>query len=138
LAQPNLHGARRPDFVIRRFDNSYVVVEIETPGKQLITEGNQLGSWATHAVAQVTEYRRFIERFPGRQNHFPDLDEISCLIVVGLERSLNAQQRQALRNDNRQRHGLQIVGFDWLARRGHAVRENIIRSGIEVRHARVI
>jgi hypothetical protein len=135
--EPDLHGARRPDFVIRRFDNSYVVVEIETPAKQLVTTTNQLSSYVTHAVAQAAEYRRFIERLPAPQTHFPNLDEVSCLVVIGLEAGLNADQQQVLRNDNRQRHGLQVVGFDWLARRGAAVRENMIKTGVEVRHARV-
>jgi hypothetical protein len=35
--EPNLHGARSPDFVIRRSDDSYLVVEIETPGKPIVT-----------------------------------------------------------------------------------------------------
>ena len=135
--QPALHGAQIPDFVIRRFDNSYVVVEIETPAKQLVTTGNQLSSWVTHAVGQVAEYRRFIERLPAVQTHFPNLDEVSCLVVIGLEGGLNADQQQVLRNDNRQRHGLQVVGFDWLARRGHAIRENMIKAGVEVRRTRV-
>lgn len=135
--QPDLHGALIPDFVIRRFDNSYVVVEIETPAKQLVTSGNQLSSWVTHAVGQVAEYRRFIERLPAAQTHFPDIDEVACLVVIGLENGLNPDQQQVLRNDNRQRHGLQLVGFDWLARRGHAIRENMIKMGVDVRRTRV-
>ena len=83
--QPDLHGAQQPDFVIRRFDNSYVVVEIETPGKQLVTSNNQISSWVTHAAAQATEYRRFIERLPAVQMHFPYLDQVLCFVVVGLE-----------------------------------------------------
>ena len=135
---PVLHGARIPDFVIRRFDNSYIAVEIETPAKQLITAGNQLSAPATHAVGQATEYKRFLERLPTAQTHFPNIDEVTCLVVIGMEGALNPDQQQALRNDNRQRHGLQVVGFDWLARRGHAIRENMIKVGVEVRRTRVI
>ena len=137
-AQPNLHGAQRPDFVIRRFDNSYVVVEIETPAKQLVTSTNQMSAWVTHAVAQAAEYRRFIERLPTAQTHFPHLDQVTCLVVIGLEHALNANQQQALRNYNREHYGLQVVGFDWLARRGRAIRENLIKTGVSVRqHARL-
>jgi hypothetical protein len=32
-SQPDFHGAAEPDFVIRRADDSYLVVEIECPGK---------------------------------------------------------------------------------------------------------
>jgi hypothetical protein len=136
--QPNLHGAREPDFVIHRSDNSYLVVEIETPAKQLVTQANQLAAPATHAVAQVTEYRRFIERLPNVQAHFPGLEDLTCLVVVGLERNLNDGQKQTLQNDNRQRHALRVVGFDWLAERARAIQENIVRTRTEVHHARVI
>ena len=137
-AQPRLHGAEIPDFVIRRFDDSYVVVEIETPTKQLVTSTNQLSASVTYAVAQAAEYRRFIERLPTAQTHFPQIDQVGCLVVVGLEDGLTKSQRQALRNFNREHYGLQVVGFDWLARRGRAVRENLIKTGPPVRtHARV-
>jgi hypothetical protein len=135
---PDLHGFRIPDFVIRRFDNSYVVVEIETPAKQLITEGNQLSALATHAVAQASDYQRFLERLPNVQIHFPGLDQVTGLAIIGLEGPLRDSQKQTLRNDNSHRHGLQVVGFDWLADRAQAIRENIIRTGIEVRQARVV
>jgi hypothetical protein len=136
--KPNLHGAQIPDFVIRRFDNSYVVVEIEAPAKQLVTSTNQMSSWVTHAAAQAAEYRRFVERLPSVQAHFPDLDQVACLVVVGVEQGLNAQQQQTLRNYNREHYGLQVVGFDWLVRRARAIRENLIKVGVAVRqHARV-
>jgi len=31
--QPNVLGSKFPDFVVRRADDSYIVVEIETPAK---------------------------------------------------------------------------------------------------------
>jgi len=136
--RPRLHGAQIPDFVARRFDDSYVVVEIETPAKPLVTSANQMTASVTHAVAQVAEYRRFMERLPTAQTHFPKLDQVACLVVVGLLQNLRENQQQALRNFNREHYGLQVVGFDWLARRGRAVRENLISTGVPVRmHTRV-
>ena len=97
-----------------------------------------MSAWVTHAVAQAAEYRRFIERLPTAQTHFPHLDQVTCLVVIGLEHALNANQQQALRNYNREHYGLQVVGFDWLARRGRAIRENLIKTGVSVRqHARL-
>jgi Domain of unknown function (DUF4263) len=136
--QPRLHGAEIPDFVIRRFDDSYVVVEIETPAKQLVTSTNQMSASVTYAVAQAAEYRRFIERLPNAQMHFPKIDQVACLVVVGFEQVLTTSQQQTLRNFNREHYGLQVVGFDWLAHRGRAVRENLIKTGVPVRmHTRV-
>ena len=75
---------------------------------------------------------RFIERLPNARVHFPGLNELSCLIVIGSERNLSAEQKQALRKYNRQRHELRIVGFDWLSARATAVRTNTIRTGVRI------
>ena len=135
---PDLHGARKPDFVVRRSDGSYLVVEIETPAKPIVTRSDQLGAQASHAVAQVSEYKRFLERLPNGQVHFPAMDEVTCLVVIGLEGELGPSQMQALRNDNRQRHALKIVGFDWLASRAETMRDNMVRSTVRRHSARVV
>lgn len=135
--QPDLRGAREPDFILRRFDNTYLVVEIETPAKKLVTKRNVIAASATHAVAQVSDYRAYIRGLSNLTEYFPGLDELVCLVVVGLEGDLSHNQRQALRNENHQRHSLRIVGFDWLAARARSVQGNLIRTGVPVRHARI-
>jgi hypothetical protein len=57
--QPNLFGSCFPDFVVRRADDSYVVVEIERPSKALVTTGGHLSADVTHAEQQVTDYRTY-------------------------------------------------------------------------------
>ena len=130
---PDFHGYRQPDFVLRRFDNTYVVVEIETPAKLLVTGKNTIAATASTAISQVAEYQRFIRRLPNRDVHFPGLDDVHGLAVVGLQASLNAAQTQALRNDNARSNSILTVGFDWLADRARAIQENCIRTGILVR-----
>lgn len=134
-SQPNIRGARFPDFVVRLFDNSYLIVEIETPAKMLVTKKNVIAANTTQAIYQATEYRRFINRMSDATVHFPRLDEVRCLVVVGLECSLNDAQRQTLRTENSQRHSLRIVGFDWLADRAKSVQQNLTRRVIGIRHS---
>ena len=137
--QPNIHGAKEPDFVLRRFDDTYVVVEIETPAKPLVTKSSlQIAAPTTHAVSQATDYRTFIRRLPNVDVHFPGLDDLHCLVVVGLERELDTDQARALRNDNLRGDSLRIVGFDWLAQRARAVHENFIRKTVLVRERKRI
>lgn len=138
--QPNIHGAKEPDFVVRRSDNSYLIIEIESPAKPLITSStNQLTAEVTHAEKQVTDYRSFLmHRFQEAQSHFPDFDEPDCLVVIGMEGALTLEQSAALRDANRQRHRLKIVGFDWLLKRSTAVLNNIIQSGVDVSQLRII
>ena len=130
---PNLRGAKIPDFVVRLFDNSYLIVEIETPSKLLVTQKNFIAATATQAISQAADYRRFINGMSDATMRFPGLDEIRCLVVVGLERGLSEVQRQTLITENSQRHSLRIVGFDWLADRAKSVQQNLTRRVIGIR-----
>jgi hypothetical protein len=70
--QPNLFGFRFPDFVVRRADDSYLVVEIEKPSKALVTAGGQLSADVTHAEQQTTDYRSYLmQHFADMRLHFP-------------------------------------------------------------------
>jgi hypothetical protein len=137
--QPDLFGSRFPDFVVRRADDSYVVVEIERPSKSLVTAGGHLSADVTHAEQQATDYRSYLmQRFADARFHFPNFDDPDCLVVTGLERSLDPRQRAVLRDANRHRHRLRIVGFDWLADRARAVASNITRQHVEIVTLRMV
>jgi hypothetical protein len=136
--QPNVLGSKFPDFIVRRADDSYIVVEIETPAKILVTSGGQLSAEATHAEQQATDYRAYLmRRFQDARLHFPNFDDPDCLVVIGVERELDGRQKAALRDAHRHRHRLRIVGFDWLADRARTVAGNITRHRVEVTSLRI-
>lgn len=136
--QPDLYGFKAPDFIIRRADNTYVVVEIECPGKALITGGRQATFELTHAVSQVTDYDQFLMRkFSDLERHFPGWELPELLVVCGLEGSLDTDQRLALRNFNRGSRA-KAVGFDWLSERAKAVSNNVVRGAIKVADVRLV
>jgi hypothetical protein len=132
-SQPDFHGALEPDFVVRRADNSYLIVEIETPAKLLMTQAGQLSSEATHAEKQATDYRAFLdERIAEARQHFPYYQGAECLVVIGLETMLGSHQTKALGNANAGRHKVRIAGFDWLEKRAAAIIQNISAGEINV------
>jgi hypothetical protein len=136
--EPSLFGSRRPDFVVRRADDTYLVVEIECPNKTLITGGAQLSAEATHAEMQVADYRTYLmKHYADALQHFPNFDEPDCLAVVGMEVGLNETQKAALRDVNRGRHRTKIVGFDWLSQRARIVADNMTRQNILVSQSRM-
>lgn len=136
---PDLFGFREPDFLVKRADGTYMVVEIECPGKPLVTGGGQLAAGVTHAEQQVMDYRRnLIRKFPDMRLHIPDFQEPDCLVVVGLERDLIDHQRQVLRDANHSRNHLSIVGFDWLLERGRKISANVVQHGVKVSKLRVV
>jgi len=137
-SKPDLHGAAEPDFMIRRIDGTYLVVEIETPGKTLVTSDAQLSAQTTHAIAQVLHYQEFlVQRSAAASATFPDFQTPDCLVVIGLEHLLNAKQRQTLSLENRSRGGIRIAGFDWLAERARTSTRNLIDGQLDVRRVRM-
>ena len=135
--QPNLLGSRYPDFVVRRADNSYLVVEIECPAKSLV-RGGQASAAVTHAEQQVTDYRDYLmRRHQDAIQHFPDFNDPDCLVVTGLERELDENQIAILRHLNRHRVRLRIVGFDWLVERARNIANNITRHRVQVSKGRI-
>ena len=137
-SKPDLHGAAEPDFVIRRIDGTYVVVEIETPGKALVTSGLQVSARTTQAVAQALGYRAFlVERWAEAAARFPGFQTPECLVVIGMERDLSVEQRHVLRRENEGRGGLRIVGFDWLAERARVLGRNVVEGSMDVRRVRM-
>jgi hypothetical protein len=132
-SQPDFHGAAEPDFVIRRADDSYLVVELECPGKLLLTKGGQFSREAIHAEKQVVDYESFLsDRISEARVHFPSYRRADCLAVVGLEGELTTEQRQNLDRANARRQNLKVVGFDWLLGRARTVVSNVGEGEIEV------
>jgi len=132
-SKPDFHGFKIPDFLIRRSDNSYLVVEIETPAKTLVTRGGQMSAYVTQAVKQAIDYRAFVlERLSETRHHFPEIHDPDALVVIGLEEKLSKVWARTLQEENRARTKLRIVGFDWLLHRARAVLSNVTGSKIEV------
>jgi hypothetical protein len=139
-SQPSFHGALIPDYLIRRADDSYLVVEIETPAKPLMTRGNQLTAAALQAERQVLDYEEFLsERVQEARTHFPGFSRAERLVVIGQETALAEPQRKGLRKANAGRQGTRIVGFDWLAQRARTVIRNIAEGEVSVvEHHRLV
>lgn len=132
-SQPDLHGALEPDFVVRRADDSYLVVEIECPGKLLMTKGAQLSGEATHAEKQAVEYESFLsERVQEARTHFPRYRRADCLVIIGTEANLDGTQSEALERANQRRQNIRIAGFDWLEARARTLIENVSHGTVDV------
>jgi hypothetical protein len=136
--KPDLHGKKEPDFLLQRVDGTYLVIEIETPAKGLITDANQLSAKATQAVTQALEYREFLlARFESASRTFPDFRTPDALVVVGREDVLDAARQAALRRENEGRSYLKIVGFDTLATRARAMLKNLTEGRVQVESVRL-
>ena len=136
--KPDLHGKKEPDFVVQRSDNSYLVVEIEIPAKQIVTKQNQLSAATTHAITQVLDYHSFLmERFSETSITFPHFSNPECLVVIGKESILTEDQKLALQRENEHRPRVKIMGFDALLNQARSITENIIEAPVTVESIRL-
>ena len=128
-SKPDLHGKLEPDFLIRTYENKYVVVEIETPSKQLVTREYQLSADATHAITQVLHYQEYLNAHSTvAKEVFDEFSNPAGLVVIGCESSLNTGQKAVLRLENLSRPGITIVGFDTLAATAKTNMDNVIHG----------
>jgi hypothetical protein len=80
-------GKRDTDFVFREPSGDYLLVELEKPSHLLFRVDGQQREELTHAIDQVTDWRRYIEDNLRTVQQELGLDGISsnpsCLIVIG-------------------------------------------------------
>ena len=127
--KPDFHGQLEPDFIMRTYDNSYVIVEIETPAKRLVTQQYQLSAHATHAITQVLQYQEYLwTHLTSASAVFPEFTPPAGLVVVGRESSLDSGQKAVLRLENLSRSDIRIVGFDTLADTARTVTSSVIHG----------
>ncbi len=137
-SKPDLHGKKEPDFVVQRTDNTYLVIEIETPDKTLVTAQDQISAETTHAITQVLEYKEFLtKRHTDAATTFPHFSTPEGLVVIGQEKSLTTSQRAALRRENENRPHIRIMGFDALGERVRVITQNVIEAPIVVDSVRL-
>ena len=128
-AQPDFHGRLRPDFVIRTYDDGYVIVEIETPAKPIVTRQGQLSADTTHAISQVLQYADYLRtHLVSAATTFPQFRSPSGMVVIGRESSLDSSKRKVLLVENQSRSNIRIVGFDALADSARKVMDNVIHG----------
>lgn len=124
--EARLGESLRADFIIKRLDNSLLVVEIERPDTPFFTAYPQFSSEATHAITQAITYRDWVlkNRLYCCQQ-FGDFGDVEALAVLGRESDLNPEQKHKLQIENETRRGaVRVVGFDWLADRALAITQN--------------
>lgn len=137
-SKPNLHGRYEVDFVLRRFDDTYVVVEIETPAKRLYT-AQQPTAYLTHAMQQGRDYHDYLrQHLNDARRLFPRYaPDAEILIVIGRENELDDAAKAKLANLVARQHGVSIVGFDTLSKQARTVRSNLFARIDTVLRARL-
>lgn len=108
----------KADFLIRRPDATYLLVEIESPRKAVVTAGGDFAAPVEHAVRQVEDWQDWIEEnLPTVQRSYPEMRAPEGLVVIGRDRPADEVQARRLRRRNINLRGrLKIITYDELIR----------------------
>ncbi len=123
------------DFVVRRTNNEYVVVEIENSTDKLFTEGGAFTRDLMTAVAQVRDFHAWIaDNIAYAQTKLPGIRHPDGLVVIGRRRDLSPQMEKRLSEENFSRRGhIKIVTYDDLLQQGMSVYRNALERPVVFR-----
>lgn len=114
------------DFVIRRHDNKYLLVEIERPQDMIFTKSNDFTSRFTHGLGQVLDFQQWIDTHAEyARSHLPSISSPAGLLLIGRTAELNNWQKQKLHRFTVNSMALEILTFDGLAQRARQFCESI-------------
>jgi hypothetical protein len=120
------------DFVVRRANNEYVVVEIEKSTDEIFTRKGVFHSNLTEAVSQVRDFQLWInDNIAYAQSRLPAINRPKGLLVIGRESQLTKGLRRKLDEENYSRRGhISIVTFDDLLNQAKAIYDNMLNKPI--------
>jgi len=108
----DVHGT---DFVIRRLDDEYTLVEIEKARDRPFTDYPQPSAPLSHALAQVFQWFSWVEdNVAYAQTHgFPGIHTPKGIVVIGRNADLDKEQRRMLKQMNDLLHPrIRIMTYD--------------------------
>lgn len=117
------------DFVVRRFDDRFVMVEIERPDTPIMTRAGDLSAAFTHAFGQVLDFQRWVEdnaAYADRQ--MPGIASPRGLLVIGMRSRLPLDHQRKLRRFVANSATIDVLGFDDVLQRARHLYENLRRD----------
>lgn len=120
------------DFVIRRVNNDYVLVEIENSTDRVFTADGNLTSAVTKAISQVRDFQTWVAKNHAyAERKLPGIHRPEGLVVVGRRRDLNALDQTRLAEENFSRRGyMRILTFDDLLAQASSVYSNLLNQPV--------
>ena len=118
------------DFVLRRLDDKYILMEIEKPQDELFTTADDFSAKFTHALGQVLDFQQWIDTHGEyARSLLPHISSPRGLLVMGRSTTLTEAQRAKLHRFNFNSATIQVLTFDNVAQNARRLYDNIyVRS----------
>lgn len=118
------------DFVVRRHDYRYVVVEIEKPQDRIFTQADDFGAPFTHAMGQVIDFQGWVaENVAYAQKHLPGIENPHGVLIMGRRSEMTPDQDAKLRRWLHNSKNIDVLTFDDLSVRARALHASL-RGGV--------
>ncbi len=123
------------DFVVRRTNNEYVVVEIENSTDKIFKQDGSFTQNLMTAVGQVRDFQAWIsDNIAYAQTKLLGIRHPDGLVVIGRRETLSGEMAKRLSEENFSRRGnIKIVTYDDLLSQGKSVYHNIIERPVVLR-----
>jgi hypothetical protein len=117
------------DFVVRRLDNKYLLVEIEKPQDAVFTVGNDFSAKFSHALGQILDFQQWVDAHAeyGR-SLLPNISSPKGILIMGNAASFSPWQRQKLHRFNVNSSSVLVLTFDEVLQNGRRLYDNIYHS----------
>lgn len=115
------------DFVIKRLDNIYILVEIERPNTEIFTENNDFCAPFSHAIGQIMDFQEWVEsNIAYAQRKMPFISSPQGLLIIGMKNKLSSKQKSKLNRFNISTRGrITVSAFDEILEQGRIYLDNI-------------
>lgn len=118
------------DFVLRRYDNKYILVEIEKPQDRVFTSTNDFTADFTHAFGQVLDFQQWVDSNAAyARTHLPGISSPHGLLVIGRRADLTDENTAKLHRFVTNSSAIDVVTFDDLLGNATSLYEVILRKG---------
>jgi len=114
------------DFVVRRLDNEYILVEIEKPQDAIFTSGDDLTAKFTHAYGQVIDFQGWVDAHGEyARSLMPGISAPKGMLIIGMRKQLTERQIAKLKRFNINSKSIEVFTYDDLLVKAKDLYENI-------------
>ncbi|WP_436700669.1 Shedu immune nuclease family protein [Nocardioides sp. BYT-33-1] len=114
------------DFVVRRHDYRYVVVEIEKPQDRIFTQADDFAAPFTHAMGQILDFQGWVaENVAYAQKHLPGIENPHGVLIMGRRSEVTHDQEAKLRRWLHNSKNIEVLTFDDLSVRARALHTSL-------------
>jgi hypothetical protein len=123
------------DFVVRRVDGTYILVEIEKSTDRLFTVKGRIHSELNDAIGQLRDFQAWIaDNRAYAESKLPGIRRPEGLVVIGRHSQLSPELEKRLDEENFSRRGhIKVITYDDLLNQARVVYENLLAVPIRFR-----